>query len=67
MTQKRKRYPEHSGQAFRQFVVDSLLMLPEMLLWLIKLTVGLALVTALTVFILVILPQLTGLLLLPTR
>ncbi len=60
MTQKRKRYPEHSGQAFRQFVIDSVLLLPEMLLRLVKLIIGLALAIGLTMFVLVILPQLTG-------
>lgn len=63
MTHKRKRERENSGLAFQQFMMDTLLMLPGMLLWLAELTAGIVMVVAITVFTLVILPELAGLLL----
>lgn len=63
MAAKRKHHPETSYQIVRQFVIDTVLMLPGIVLWLAELAVGVVLVIALTIFVLVILPQLTGILL----
>jgi hypothetical protein len=60
MTHKRKRHPENSVQALRQFVIDTFLLLPQLLWQLFGVAIGLILATGLTLFILVILPQLTG-------